>query len=96
MAKDESGDTLHYKRRLYAVQVQLVKLQRALIADGTRVLVIVVYVVKVFGTIRAAEQVTLPARCHHYATRKFSRLRRASVSRLMRARRSTIAVCRPS
>jgi polyphosphate kinase 2 len=31
----------HYKRKLYALQVQLVKLQRELIADGTRVLVIV-------------------------------------------------------
>ena len=31
----------HYKRKLYDLQVQLVKLQRELIADGTRVLVIV-------------------------------------------------------
>jgi len=30
----------HYKRKLYDLQVQLVKLQRDLIADGTRVLVI--------------------------------------------------------
>jgi len=40
MAKDDRGDPLHYKRRLYALQVQLVKLQRELIADGRRVLVI--------------------------------------------------------
>jgi eukaryotic-like serine/threonine-protein kinase len=55
-----------------------------------------VYVVKVFRTIRAFEEVTLPARCHRYAARRFARLRRASVSRLIRARRSTIAICRPS
>ena len=41
MAKDGSGVTLHYKRKLFALQVQLVKLQRELIADGARVLVIV-------------------------------------------------------
>ena len=40
MAKDDRADPLHYKRRLYALQVQLVKLQRELIADGRRVLVI--------------------------------------------------------
>jgi polyphosphate kinase 2 len=40
MSKDDHND-LHYKRRLYALQLQLVKLQRELIADGARVLVIV-------------------------------------------------------
>jgi polyphosphate kinase 2 len=37
---DEDGDDEHYKRALYELQVELVKLQRQLIADGARVLVI--------------------------------------------------------
>ena len=37
---DEDGDDEHYKHALYELQVELVKLQRELIADGTRVLVI--------------------------------------------------------
>jgi polyphosphate kinase 2 len=38
---DEEGDDDHYKHQLYDLQVELVKLQRELIADGARVLVIV-------------------------------------------------------
>jgi polyphosphate kinase 2 len=41
MTKDKDGEDHRYKRKLYALQVQLVKLQRELIAGGTRVLVIV-------------------------------------------------------
>ncbi len=42
MSKDDNGeDYPHYKRRLYQLQVQLVKLQRELIENGARVLVIV-------------------------------------------------------
>lgn len=43
MAKTDEApdDDMHYHRSLYALQVQLVKLQRQLIADGARVLVIV-------------------------------------------------------
>ena len=41
MSKDKNGEDHRYKRKLYDLQVQLVKLQRELIADGTRVLVIV-------------------------------------------------------
>jgi polyphosphate kinase len=42
MSKNSDGEEHpHYKRKLYALQVQLVKLQRELIADGTRVLVII-------------------------------------------------------
>ncbi len=41
MSKDKNGEDHHYKRKLYDLQVQLVKLQRELIADGTRVLVII-------------------------------------------------------
>jgi len=37
---DEDHDDDHYKRALYEVQVELVKLQRQLIANGARVLVI--------------------------------------------------------
>jgi polyphosphate kinase 2 len=37
---DEDGDDQHYTHALYELQVELVKLQRELIADGTRVLVI--------------------------------------------------------
>ncbi len=41
MSKDDDDeDQPHYKRKLYQLQVQLVKLQRELIANGTRVLVI--------------------------------------------------------
>ena len=54
------------------------------------------YVVRVFRTIGVREQVTLPARCRHHAARRLSRFRPASVLRLIRARRSTIAACRPS
>ncbi|MBZ5616654.1 MAG: polyphosphate kinase 2 [Acidobacteriia bacterium] len=41
MTKDKDGEDHRYKRKLYDLQVQLVKLQRELIAEGTRVLVIV-------------------------------------------------------
>jgi polyphosphate kinase 2 len=43
MAKkdDDSDDDHHYKRKLRALQIELVKLQHQLIADGARVLVIV-------------------------------------------------------
>jgi polyphosphate kinase 2 len=37
---DNSDDDRHYKRKLRALQMELVKLQRQLIADGARVLVI--------------------------------------------------------
>jgi len=37
---DDGEDDHHYKRKLRALQVELVKLQRQLIADGARVLVI--------------------------------------------------------
>jgi polyphosphate kinase 2 len=37
---DDNEDDHHYKRKLRALQVELVKLQRQLIADGARVLVI--------------------------------------------------------
>jgi polyphosphate kinase 2 len=37
---DEGDDDAHYKKALYDVQVELVKLQRDLIKDGARVLVI--------------------------------------------------------
>src|SRR2546428_12847090 len=47
--------------------------------------VVAVYVVKVFRTIRAREQGTLPARCGGHAACRFSCFRRASVSRLIRA-----------
>ena len=40
MTKHDNGDD-RYKRKLYDLQVQLVKLQRDLIADGARVLIIV-------------------------------------------------------
>jgi len=55
-----------------------------------------VYVAEVFGTIRAFEQGTLPTRDPRQATRRFSRFRRASVARLIRARRSRIIRCRPA
>ena len=38
---DEDGQDRHYKKALYELQVQLVKLQRHLIAKGARVLVII-------------------------------------------------------
>ncbi|HEX4532668.1 MAG TPA: polyphosphate kinase 2 [Rhizomicrobium sp.] len=37
---DDDGQDAHYSRALYEVQIELVKLQRQLIADGARVLVI--------------------------------------------------------
>src|SRR5450432_134675 len=38
---DDASDDAHYKKSLYALQVELVKLQRKLIANGERVLIIV-------------------------------------------------------
>jgi hypothetical protein len=60
------------------------------------VMKVTMYVVGVFRTTSVAEQVTLPARCRAHAALRFSRFRRASVSRLIRARRSRIAPWRPS
>src|SRR6185437_5582423 len=41
MAKDhDDEDDHHYKRKLQALQIELVKLQRQLIADGARVLIV--------------------------------------------------------
>ena len=37
---DDDGQDAHYKRALHDVQVELVKLQRELIADGARILII--------------------------------------------------------
>ena len=37
---DDNEDDHHYKRKLQALQIELVKLQRQLIADGARVLII--------------------------------------------------------
>ena len=39
-ADDDNEDDHHYKRKLEALQIELVKLQRQLIADGARVLII--------------------------------------------------------
>ena len=74
------------RKSLDVVEGACVERRRGGVGDG-------LYVVRVFRTIGAREQVT-PGMLSSFCGGQLLRFRRANVSRLIRARRSRIAPCR--